>query len=69
MGDKKSKENAPKVSWFDGLKAEFAKIIWPEKKSLGRQTVTVVIISVILGIIIAILDFAIQHGVDFLINV
>ena len=69
MGDNKNKENAPKVNWFDGLKAEFAKIIWPDKKSLGRQTVTVVIISVILGIIIAILDYAIQHGVDFLINV
>lgn len=69
MGDNKNKENAPKASWFDGLKAEFAKIIWPDKKSLGRQTVTVVIISVILGIIIAILDYAIQHGVDFLINV
>lgn len=69
MGETNSKEKAPKTNWFDGLKAEFAKIVWPDKKSLGRQTVTVVIISVILGIIIAVLDYAFQHGVDFLINI
>ena len=25
-------------SWFTGLKAEFNKIIWPDKQSLARQT-------------------------------
>ena len=68
MGEN-NKENTPKVSWFDGLKAEFAKIVWPDKKSVGKQTITVVVICVILGIIIAVLDYAIQHGVDFLINI
>ena len=65
----KTKQNeAPKKSWFEGLKAEFGKIIWLDKKSLGKQTVAVVVVSVILGVIIALLDFGIQYGVDFLVN-
>lgn len=68
MGENKT-ENTPKVSWFTGLKAEFKKIVWPDKKSIGKQTLTVVVICVILGIIISVLDFGIQHGIDFLINI
>ena len=33
-------------SWFTGLKAEFNKIIWPDKQSLARQTGAVVATSV-----------------------
>ena len=67
MGEVK-KEKAPKTSWFTGLKAEFKKIIWPDKKSLTRQTVAVVTVSVILGLIIAVLDVIIKYGVDILVN-
>ena len=68
MGETEKLEKAPKTSWFTGLKAEFSKIIWPDKQSLGRQTVAVVATSVVLGLIIALLDFAIQYGVDFLVG-
>ena len=61
-------EKAPKTSWFTGLKAEFDKIIWPDKQSLARQTGAVVAVSVVLGLIIALLDYAIQYGVDFLVG-
>ena len=63
-----NQKDAPKTSWFAGLKTEFQKIIWPDKKSLGKQTIAVVIVSVILGVIIAVLDLAIQYGVDFLVQ-
>lgn len=58
---------APKKSWMEGLKAEFKKIIWPDKKSLVKQTTAVVVITVILCAIIAILDAVIQLGMSFLI--
>ena len=48
------------------MKAEYKKIIWPEKNDVLKQSVAVVCISVVLGAIIAILDFVIQYGVDFL---
>ena len=69
MGEQAAKtDKAPKKSWFKGLKAEFKKIIWPDKKSLTRQTIAVVATSVALGIIIKILDIIITYGIDFLVT-
>lgn len=67
MGEKNT-EKAPKTSWFAGLKTEFGKIIWPDKKSLTRQTIAVVAVSVVLGLIIAVLDAILKYGVDILVN-
>ena len=67
MGDNNS-EKAPKTSWFTGLKAEFSKIIWPDKKSLTRQTIAVIAVSIVLGLIIAVVDVFIKYGVDALVN-
>lgn len=67
MGKEKEIETQ-KPNWFTGLKAEFSKIIWPTKEQLAKETTAVVIVSVILGVIIALLDFIIQYGVDFLVN-
>ncbi len=66
MGETENK--AQKVSFFTGLSAEFKKIIWPDQKSLARQTTAVVAVSVVLGLVIALMDYLIQYGVDFLIG-
>ena len=60
-------EKAPKKSWFKGLKAEFKKIIWPDKESLVKQSAAVVVITIVLGAVIALLDTVIKYGVDFII--
>lgn len=52
-----------KKHWFKGLKAEFKKIIWPDKKSAAKQTMAVIVISIILGAIIKVLDMLIQAGI------
>lgn len=65
MGDTaNTNEKAPKKSFFKGIKSEFKKIIWPDKEYLAKQSVAVVSVSVILGLIIAIIDLAIKFGVD-----
>jgi len=61
-------EKTQKKSWFKGLSREFKKIIWPDKMTVAKQTTAVVIVSVILGAVIALLDFMIQYGVDILVN-
>ena len=33
------KTKKQKKSWFKGLKAEFSKIIWPDQKSLTKETI------------------------------
>ena len=67
MGDSAKSDKTPKpVKFWDGVKAEFKKVTWPDKDSLLKQSVAVVVISVVVGAIIAILDFVLQYGVDFL---
>ena len=58
-----------KISFIDGVKAEFKNISWPDGKSLSRQTTAVIIISVIAGILIAAMDFVFQHGFNFISNI
>ena len=61
-------EKTPKTSWFYGLKQEFRKISWTDRKSVVKQTIAVVSVSVVVGLIIAVLDWMIQYGVDFLLG-
>ncbi len=68
MADSTKKEKSAKPSFFKGVKAEFKKISWPDKDSLLKQSVAVVCISVVLGAVIAVLDFLMQYGVDFLVS-
>lgn len=63
-----SKEKTQKKSKFKELKSEFKKIIWPDKMTLAKQTGAVVVISVILGGVIALVDFILKYGVDLWIN-
>ena len=61
-------EKTPKQSWFSGLKQEFSKITWTDRKSVGKQTIAVVSVSIVVGLIIAVMDWIIQYGVDFLVS-
>ncbi|MBE5963307.1 MAG: preprotein translocase subunit SecE [Lachnospira sp.] len=57
-----------KKGFFKGLKAEFGKIVWPNKVTLAKETISVIVVSVLLGAMIMVLDFIIEYGVDFLVN-
>lgn len=46
------------------LKAEFAKIFWPDKKSTAKQTIAVLVVSAVVGVLIVVLDSIIQFGLD-----
>ena len=48
-----------------GLKAEYKRIIWPDKETVTKQTGAVIAVSVALGLIIAALDTAIVFGLHF----
>jgi len=59
-------EKAPKKSWFKGIKSEFKKIIWPDKESLVKQSAAVIVVTVMLGLIIAFLDWVLEFGIGFI---
>ena len=67
MADSTTKQNRP--GFFKGVKSEFKKITWPDRKTTLKQSIAVVAISIVLGVIIALLDRIIQYGVDFLISI
>ncbi|MCH5256139.1 MAG: preprotein translocase subunit SecE [Lachnospiraceae bacterium] len=67
MGDSAKTDNTLKpVKFWDGVKAEFKKITWPNRDELIKQSIAVVAISIVVGAIIAVLDFLLQYGVDFI---
>ena len=56
-----------KTSAWKTLKAEFKKIIWPDKKTVGKQTVAVLSLSLCIGLIIGLLDVVIKYLIGFII--
>jgi len=66
MADKKENSPALKRSWFQELKAEFGKITWPTKKNLFRQSVAVIVLAVLLGLMIVLLDYLITFGLGYI---
>lgn len=59
-------DKAPKTKFLDGVKAEFKKISWPDKQSLWKQSVAVVCVSIVLGLVIAVIDAILKYGISFL---
>ena len=51
-----AEEKKVKSGRFAGLKAEFNKIVWTDKKTLGKQTAAVVVISAIVCGLITLAD-------------
>lgn len=62
MEEAKKKPNVWKT-----LKAEFKKIIWPDKKTVGKETVSVIVVSLVLGIIIGLLDMVLKYLISFIV--
>ena len=68
MGNSSSEEKTSKPKFFDGVKAEFKKVTWPDRELLLKQSAAVVGILIVLGGIIAVLDMILQYAVDFLVK-
>ena len=67
MGDT-VKAKKQKKNWFKGLKAEFSKIIWPDRQSLTKETVAVLAVSVLLGVFIVVVDLIVRFGIEFIVK-
>ncbi len=61
---KAKKENKP--SFFKGLKKEYKKIVFADRRTVTKQTVAVVISAIFLGALIAVLDWIITFGLGFI---
>ena len=50
------------------IKTWFSRIIWPDKATIIRQTVVVVVITIIVGVLISLIDSVVQLGLDAIIG-
>ncbi len=66
---KENKENASpalKRSWFQGLKVEFKKITWPDRKRVAKETTAVVVCAVILATLTLGVDILLESGLQYI---
>ena len=59
-------EKASKPGFFKNLKSEFKKCTWPKKEELVKQSALVIVVSVVLGVVIAGIDWVIGYGLQML---
>ena len=63
--DSKAKQSKLSVFW-KGVKAEFKKIIWPDRDTLVKQLVAVLCVTVVAALLIAVIDFGAQNLIELL---
>lgn len=68
QGNEKSAGKSQKKSWFHGVKAEFNKIVWTNRETLIKQTVSVTVITVLLSVLISIMDTGILQVINLLLK-
>jgi preprotein translocase subunit SecE len=68
MSEVKEKKENVFAKVIKGLKSEWIKIIFPSNEKILNDSVTVLICSVIIGLIIFVLDSLIGSGFGFLFN-
>ncbi|HKM35344.1 MAG TPA: preprotein translocase subunit SecE [Lachnospiraceae bacterium] len=61
-----SAERAKKQSFFKNVQIEFKKISWPDRNTMFKQSIAVVAISLVAGVVITVIDYFAQYGVNFL---
>ena len=61
-------EKKKKPSFFKGVKAEFKKIIWPTKATVARETGAVVFFGIVLGVLIAVIDWLLKTGLGLVLK-
>ena len=54
--------------WFREMKSELKKVVWPNKKTVTKNTGTVLLCSLVIGACIWIFDFAAVSVVDLILN-
>ena len=67
MAEESKKRN--RGLWFREMKSELKKVVWPHKKTVLKNTGTVLLCSLVIGVCIWIFDFAAVSVVQMILNV
>ena len=54
--------------WFREMKSEMKKVVWPDRKTVAKNTGTVLLCSLLIGACIWIFDFVASTAVEMILN-
>ncbi|MET0017833.1 preprotein translocase subunit SecE [Oscillibacter sp.] len=57
-----------RTRWFREMKSELKKIVWSDRKTVVKDTGTVLLCSLLIGVCIWVFDYVLVNGVQLLIN-
>ena len=64
-----AKKKKDRGLWFREMKSELKKVVWPDKKTVAKNTGTVLVCSLMIGACIWIFDFVATSSVQMILNV
>ena len=67
--DKEKAKQSGIGGFFKGVRTEFGKIIWPGRDTMVKQLIAVVCVTVVAGLLIAVIDFGAQNLIDVLVKI
>ena len=62
------KKNSGLQDFFKGLKTEYNKIIFPTRQDIIKETTATIVVSLLVGALIAVLDIIMKTGLGFIIR-
>ena len=66
MAEEKKKKDRGR--WFREMKSELKKIVWPDRKTVAKNTGTVLLCSLAIGVCIWVFDFVAVNAIQLLIG-
>lgn len=54
--------------FFQGLKTEYKKIVFPTQQDVVKETAATIIVSFLIGLLIAVLDLIMKTGLGFILK-
>jgi len=62
------KKSSSIQGFFKGLKTEFNKIIFPNRQDIVKETTATIVVSLLIGVVIAVLDLIMKTGLGFILK-
>ena len=64
-----AKKKKDRGLWFREMKSEMKKVIWPDKKTVAKNTGTVLMFSLLVGVCIWVFDFVMTSAVQMILSI
>ena len=64
-----AKKKKDRGLWFREMKSELKKVVWPNKQTVVKNTGTVLLFSLVIGVCIWAFDFVATSAVQMILNV